>query len=236
MSTVSKIMTELKKRGSEQTRNIYAKHGLDLDCFGVKVGDLKDIAKKIKGEQDLACELYETGNSDAMYLAGLVADGSKMTKRQLDSWAKNSKWYMISEYTVPFVAHENPAARDLALKWMKSRTEHVAASGWSTYVGVIATRADEDLDLAEIKNLLSTVEQEISSAKNRVKYAMNGFVIAVGAYVKPLLKQAKKVAKKIGKVDVEMGTTACKVPLATEYIEKIESTGRIGKKRKTLKC
>ena len=65
---------------------------------------------------------------------------------------------------------------------------------------------------------------------------MNGFVIAVGAYVKPLLKQAEATAKKIGKVDVEMGGTACKVPLATEYIEKIESKDRVGKKRKTIKC
>ena len=65
---------------------------------------------------------------------------------------------------------------------------------------------------------------------------MNGFVISVGAYVKPLLKQAKRVAKTIGTVSVDMGDTACKVPLATEYIEKIEKMGRIGKKRKTIKC
>jgi 3-methyladenine DNA glycosylase AlkD len=47
--------------------------------FGVKVGDLKPIVKQIKGDQELAMQLYATGNSDAMYLAGLVADGRKMT-------------------------------------------------------------------------------------------------------------------------------------------------------------
>ncbi len=65
---------------------------------------------------------------------------------------------------------------------------------------------------------------------------MNGFVIAVGAYVKPLLKQAKQAAKKIGTVSVDVGDTACKVPLATATIEKIEKMGRIGRKRKTIKC
>ena len=65
---------------------------------------------------------------------------------------------------------------------------------------------------------------------------MNGFVIAVGSYVLPLMKQAKATAKKLGKVDVEMHGTSCKVPLATEYIEKIEKSGRAGKKRKTIKC
>jgi hypothetical protein len=61
-------------------------------------------------------------------------------------------------------------------------------------------------------------------------------VIAVGAYVKPLSAKAKRAAKAIGVVSVDMGDTACKVPLATEYIAKIEAAGRVGKKRKTAKC
>jgi hypothetical protein len=65
---------------------------------------------------------------------------------------------------------------------------------------------------------------------------MNGFVISVGTYVKPLLKHAKAVAKKIGAVEVDMGDTACRVPLATAYIAKVEKMGRVGKKRKTMKC
>ena len=65
---------------------------------------------------------------------------------------------------------------------------------------------------------------------------MNGFVIAVGGGVKPLSKRAKAVAKKLGKVDVQMGGTSCKVPLALEMITKIEKMGRVGKKRKTIKC
>ena len=65
---------------------------------------------------------------------------------------------------------------------------------------------------------------------------MNGFVIAVGAYVKPLSRQAKATAKKLGKVDVDMNGTSCKVPGALENIEKVEKAGRAGKKRKTIKC
>ncbi len=65
---------------------------------------------------------------------------------------------------------------------------------------------------------------------------MNGFVISVGTYVKPLLSAAKQTAKTIGVVSVDMGDTACKVPLATDYIKKVETMGRVGKKRKTAKC
>jgi len=63
---------------------------------------------------------------------------------------------------------------------------------------------------------------------------MNGFVISVGTYVKPLLAEAKAVAGRLGKVEADMGDTACKIPLATEYIAKVETAGKVGQKRKTL--
>lgn len=236
MDTAASIMAELKERGSEQTRKIYSNHGAPESMYGVKVADMKVIAKKIKGNQALALELFDTGNVDAMYLAGIVADGSLMNKKQLDAWAKKATWYMVSEYSVPGVAHAHADAAALAMKWIQSKKENVASAGWTTYAGVVATRPDEDLDLNEIKTLLKQIESNIKSAPNRVRYTMNGFVISVGSYVQPLLKQAKATAKKIGKVDVDMGGTACKVPLASDYIDKLESTNRIGKKRKTIKC
>ena len=229
-------MTALKKAGTAQTRKTFARHGAPENFFGVKVGDLKVIAKQIKGNQELAYELYETGNSDAMYLAGIVADGSQMNKKQLDGWAKAAPWHMVSEYTVPGVAVDSPHARDLAVKWIKSKKELIACCGWNTYAGVLATTPDEDLDLKEIESLLKQIETDIDKAPGRVRYTMNGFVISVGGYVKPLAKKAKATAKKLGKVEVEMGDTACKVPLATEYIEKMEKAGRAFKKRKTIKC
>jgi len=236
MDTVKQVMAELKTKGNERTLAIVQRLGAPSNTFGVTAADLKVIAKKIKGNQKLACELYETGNGDAMYLAGLVADGSQMSKKQLQSWVKAADWIWLSEYTVAWVAAESPHARDLALKWMDSKTESIATSGWSTYASIVANRPDEELDLAEIKELLDRVVKEIDHAPNRVRYTMNGFVIAVGAYVKPLLKQAKVVAKKIVTVAVDMGATACKVPNAKEYIQKVETAGRVGRKRKTTKC
>ena len=236
MNSVAQVMAELEKKGSEKTRKTYARHGVTGPMYGVSIADLKTIAKKIKGNQALACELYATGNYDAMYLAGLVADGAQMSERELQSWAEAASSAMISEYTVPWVAVESPDARELALKWIDSRNESIACSGWNTYAGLVATRPDEELDLAEVEELLDRVVAEIDRAPNNVRYTMNGFVIAVGAYVRPLLKQAKAAAKKIGTVSVDMGDTACKVPEALAYIEKIETAGRTGKKRKTMKC
>jgi 3-methyladenine DNA glycosylase AlkD len=238
MPTAASIMADLKKKGSEKTGTIYARHGMaGKPMFGVSVADLKVIAKTIKRQQALACELYATGNLDAMYLAGMVADGAQMSKEQLNGWAECAAGLqMITEYTVPWVAVENAQGREMAKQWMASKKEHVASLGWCTYSGLVATKPDEALDLAEIEGLLNTVVKGIGSAQNRVRHTMNGFVIAVGSYVKPLLKQAKSAAKQIGDVSVDAGDTACKVPLASAYIQEIEAAGRVGKKKKTIRC
>ena len=88
----------------------------------------------------------------------------------------------------------------------------------------------------EIEDLLNTVVKGIKGAQNRVRYTMNSFVIAVGSYVRPLSKQAKTAARQIGAVSLDTGETACKVPLATTSIEKVEAAGRAGLKRKTIRC
>jgi 3-methyladenine DNA glycosylase AlkD len=238
MPTAASILADLKSKGKENTRKIYARHGMAPDrVYGVSVADLKLIAKTIKRHQNLALELYASGIMDAMYLAGMVADGAQMTRKQLDEWAESAAhMQMIAEYTVPWVTVESPHARDLAIQWIQSKEEHVASAGWCTLSGLVATKPDSALDLKEIESLLNTAVKGIPTAQNRVRYTMNSFIISVGSYVKPLLKQAKAAAQKVGAVQVDMGETACKIPLATEYIEKVEAAVRTGQKRKTIRC
>ncbi len=233
---LKQVMSELKKLGSEQTVKTFRRHGAEGDMYGVKVGDLKKILKAIKGDQQLALDLWDTNNSDAMYLASLAADGSQFTKAQLDHWAKTAWWHMLSEYAVPFVTSEHPECCKVSRKWIRSRAPSIASSGWSAYAAGMSVLPDSELDLGEIQDLLDLVQQKIDSADGRVKYCMNGFVICVGSYVKPLLASAKAAAKAIGKVEVDMGQTACRVPLATAMIDKIEGMNRVGIKRKTAKC
>jgi DNA alkylation repair enzyme len=238
IQSTQSIMDTLKSKGRENTRAIYAKHGLPADrTFGVSIADLKTIAKTIKRQQALALDLYATGNVDAMYLAGIVADGAQMTSEQLRSWAVGAEgMQMISEYTVPWVTTENPEGRRLAMEWIKSQKEHLPTCGWCTYSGLVSMRPDDALDLTEIEGLLEFVAEKIDGAQNRVRHTMNGFVIAVGSYVKPLNAKAKAAARKLGAVKVDMGDTACKVPLASGYIEKVEAMGRVGQKKKTIRC
>ncbi|MCA9106861.1 MAG: DNA alkylation repair protein [Planctomycetales bacterium] len=230
------VMSELKRLGSEQTRRTLSRHGLPDDAFGVKVGDLKQLIKKIKQDHELALELYDTGNADAQYLASFLLDDQRTTKRDLQRWVDKATWYMVSEYAVAWAAAESRYGWELGLKWIDSKKAHVVSCGWSTLSSIVSIKPDEELDLEAIAQLLERVATDIKTADNRVRYTMNGFVMSVGGYVAPLSKQALKIAKRIGKVEVDMGKTACKVPDATEMIEKISKMGRVGKKRKEARC
>ncbi len=233
---VKEVMKELESFGNEGTKKTLMKHGAKEPFFGVKVQDLKKVLKKTKKNHELSLELFDTGNSDAMYLAGLMADEKQITKKQLKDWVKKAYWYYLSEYAVPWVAAETDFGFDLGLEWIESKNEGVAAAGWSTLSIYSSVHDDDDLDIDKYIELLDRVEKHVHDSQNRVKYTMNGFVIAVGSYVKKLTPKSKKIAKRIGKVSVEMGGTACKVPLATEYIQKIIDKNRVGKKRKTARC
>lgn len=234
--TVEEIMKELEGYGSESTKKIFLKHGAKEPFFGVKVADLKKIVKKVKKNHELSLALYDTGNGDAMYLAGLMADETQISKKDLERWVKKAEWQMISEYTVAWVAAESAHGLELGMKWIESDVEHVAAAGWSTLSSCMSIKKDEDLEIEIFSQLLDRVERTIHDNPNRVKYTMNGFVIATGSYLTALTEQAQKVATTIGKVKVEMNGTACKVPLADQYIQKVIDKNRVGKKRKMARC
>ena len=143
---------------------------------------------------------------------------------------------MISEYTVPWVAVESQYGQELAEEWIRSGDEMIASAGWSTWAGLVSVKKDEELDIARLRELLQYVEKHIHTAQNRVRYCMNGFIISVGAYVKELSTEAIETGKRIGKVKVDMGGRACRVPEAPEYIAKCIERGSLGKKKKTMKC
>lgn len=234
--TATEVLEQLQQLGNEQTRKTLKKHGAPEQILGVKIGDMKPIVKKIKKNHELSQELYDSGIGDAMYLAGLIADETKITKKQLHNWAEKANWQMVSEYTVPWVAAESPYGWELAQEWIDSNKENIASTGWATLGSLVSIKKDEDLDIKALKVLLKRVEKNIHTTPNRVRYTMNGFVIAVGSYVAELTSVALNTAENIGLVKIDAGGTACKVPAAKDYINKVKDKGYIGKKRKEARC
>ncbi|MGF7078086.1 DNA alkylation repair protein [Mucilaginibacter sp. UYCu711] len=234
--TVDEIMAELKARGDDKIKNILMKHGVKEPFFGVKVEYLKPIQKKIKKDYQLAKDLYATKNADAMYLAGLIADDNQMTPADLQTWVEQAVSNNISEYTVPWVAAEGKHGFDMALSWINSDQIHIVAAGWATLANLVALKPDEELRLDSLKILIDRVVNTIHSSPDRVRSAMNIFIISAGSYVSALNAYANEAAKKIGVVMVDKNGTSCKVPDAIEYIAKAQARGSLTKKKKTVKC
>src|ERR1700733_6090179 len=140
--TVKEIMAELQSHGEANIKKILLKHGIKEPFFGVKVEHLQVIRKKIKKDYQLAKDLYATGNADAMYLAGLIADDEKMTRTDLQTWVKQAVSQNISEYTVPWVATGSKYGYELALEWIDTKKEHIAAAGWSTLTNWVSAKPD----------------------------------------------------------------------------------------------
>ncbi len=234
--TLAQVMSELAAKGSESVKRIFLRHGAKEPFFGVKVGDLKLIHKKLKGEQALALQLYATGNSDAQYLAGMIADGTRMSRAQIQQWADTAAWDAISGFIVPWVASEHPEGFALAVKWIDSPKEGVARAGWSTLGALAAIVPDDQLPVKQYSALLDRVVKSLPGAPDSVRYAMNGFVIACGTYIAALGKPAIATARKIGRMEIDMGETACKVPDAESYIIKCRRGAPVAPKRKTVRC
>src|SRR5438477_5732333 len=116
--TAAEIVEEIRPLGNDSYKKIMFNHGAKEPLFGVKVEELKKIQKRVKKDYRLALDLYDTGVYDAMYLAGLIADDAKMTKKDLNRWAERSSCAAISEYTVPWVAAGSPHGWELALEWI----------------------------------------------------------------------------------------------------------------------
>lgn len=211
-------------------------YGVKEPFFGVPISELKKFEKRHKKDHQLALDLYKTGNYDAMYLAGLIADDAKMTRKDLESWVSKAYAAALPSATVAWVAAGSPHGREAALDWIDSPKPLVAAAGWSTLGSIVALKEDADLDLAELKKLIARVKKEIHKAPDAARYAMNSFLIAVGSYVKPLSALAVETAKAIGPIHADLGNNDCSLPDAVAYIAKVEARGTIGKKRKTVKC
>lgn len=234
--TATEILDELKPLGLASYKKVMLNHGIREPFFGVKISELKKFQKRIKKDYRLALDLYDSGNYDAMYLAGLIADDARMTKRDLQRWLAKAYCGALAGTTVAWVAAGSPHGRELALEWIESKHEIVASAGWATLGALVSIREDAELDLTELKQLLQRVQKTIHQQPDRVRYQMNGFVISVGSYVAPLTEVAIRAGEKIGPVTADLGNNACHVPSIPDYIRKVQQRGIIGRKRKTAKC
>ena len=218
--TLEETMRELERLGTEQTRKTYLRHGAPEPLSGVNFGALTTLKKRIGTEPALARALWASGHTEARLLATMVVDAPALTWAQLEAWAKSLDWHTLTDVFVTNVVLRSPHARR-ALEWTRSSSEGVGRAGWQVLASLLVKTtvlAGEDLS-----PWLVRIEQELPTAKNRVREAMNSALIALGSTGGALQKAALQTAKRLGRVEVDHGDTACETPDATQYIQKIQA-------------
>ena len=230
------VMQELEALGKERTKKIYISNGAQEPLFGVATGAMKPIAKKIKINQPLAEELYATGNYDAMYFAGIIADPKAMTESDFERWMDAAYFYMLSDYVVAVTLAEADIAQDVADKWIASGEELRMSAGWSCYCWLLGNRKDSEFSESKISNMLEIVEKTIHDSPERTKSAMNNFIYTVGISYLPLHEKAVETAKAVGQVEVKRDKKKSSFLNAFESIQKEVDRGKLGFKRKYVRC
>ncbi|MGE7907164.1 DNA alkylation repair protein [Peribacillus sp. NPDC094092] len=233
---VEMVMQELEALGKERTKKMYISNGAHEPLFGVATGAMKPIAKKIKISQGLAEELYSTGNYDAMYFAGIIADPKGMTETDYDRWMDAAYFYMLSDYVVAVTLAESDIAQEVADKWIASGEELRMSAGWSCYCWLLGNRQDVEFSESKISNMLDLVKNTIHDSPERTKSAMNNFIYTVGISYLPLHEKAVETAKEIGTVEVKRDKKKSSFLNAYESIQKEVDKGRLGFKRKYVRC
>lgn len=230
------VMQELEALGKERTKKMYMSNGAQEPLFGVATGAMKPIAKKIKINQPLAEELYASGNYDAMYFAGIIADPKAMTEADFERWIDAAYFYMLSDYVVAVTLAEADIAQQVADKWIASGEELKMSAGWSCYCWLLGNRKDVEFSESKIANMLENVKNTIHVSPERTKSAMNNFLSTVGVSFVPLHDLALATAKTVGSVELKKDNKKSTFLHAYENIQKEIEKGRIGFKRKYVRC
>lgn len=212
------LLDELKSLGSEQTRKTYIRHGATGDIYGVSYANFNALTKRYRNQTDLAEALWASGNYDARVLATMIADGKNITLDTLLRWAEDLDSYAVSDAYVGLVIR-SPYARELMERWLNSDHEWQSRVSWRL-VGEFGMKDKEHYTDEHFVPYLAQIEREIHSRKNYVRDGMNGALICIGLRSPEMTQKALEAAKRIGKVHVDHGQTACETPDAAAYIHR----------------
>ena len=225
------VMQQLEALGKERLKKMYMSNGAHEPLFGVATGEMKPMSKIIKKNQPLAERLYATGNYDAMYFAGVIADPKAMTEADFDRWMETAYFYMLSDFVVAVTLAETDIAQEVSDKWIASGEELKMSAGWSCYCWLLGNRPDHEFSEDKLREMLEQVKSAIHDSPERTQYSMSNFIYTVGVSYLPLHNEAVETAKEVGQVQVKK-----KFLNALGNIEKAAAKGQLGFKRKYVRC
>ena len=192
--TVKQVLKKLEALGDEKRRAHNAKYGASDKQFGVKMGDIRALAKELKSQPDLALALWETENVDAQFLAVLMMKPKALTEDDLDRLVRSSSFVQVTDWLSAYVIKKHPDKESLRQRWMEDEDPKAARAGWT----LTAERVVKSPDGLELKSLLDRIESEMGDADPDIQWTMNIALGETGIQFPKHRKRALKIGETLG--------------------------------------
>lgn len=215
--TLNEALKQLKSLGDAKVRAQNAKSGAGDNQFGVALGDVRTLAKKIKTDHALALALWDTGNADAQFLAALVVEPKKLSADDLDRLVRSISFVRVADWLNSYVVSKHADKESLRAKWMTDGDRWAARSGWH----LTAERVAKNPDGLDMPALLDRIEAELARAVPEVQWTMNNTLANIGIHAPKLRKRALAIGEKIGLYrdwPVSKGCTPPFVPIWVNFM------------------
>lgn len=216
---LKETLKQLESLSDDKTRKHNTKNGVGDNQFGVKLGDLRKVAKKIKTNHELALELWETGNFDAQMLAMLIIKVKALTADELNDMVCEVKYTRVADWLNAYVVKIHPDNETLRQKWMKDKNPMAARAGWN----LTSQRIVKNPELVEIPTLLDRIEKEMATVAPETQWTMNFSLAEIGINYPEYRQRAIKIGEKLGVYRDYPVSKGCTSPFAPIWINEMVS-------------
>jgi 3-methyladenine DNA glycosylase AlkD len=230
---LKETLAKLESLGDEKRRAFNVKNGAGkMKQFGVAMGDLRALAKKIKTNHELALALWKTGNIDAQLLAILLMKPKELSAKELDKMVRTARFAWVADWFNAYIVKEQPPAdkETLRVRWMKDEDGWAARAGWNLTASRINNggksaqsrdRKGADGDNLDLPGLLDRIESEMPGAPPEAQWTMNGALAAIGINSAKLRKRALAIGEKLGIYRDYPCSKGCTSPFAPIWINEM---------------
>jgi 3-methyladenine DNA glycosylase AlkD len=212
--TRDEALARLEALGSERMRSQNERHGVTGAQFGVKLGDIRKLAKEAGAARALALELWDTGNLDARLLAVLLVKPKDLSAAALDRLVRSNRQVPVSDWLNAYVVKAHPEKAALRRRWMESDHPMAARAGWS----LTAEKVAKDPDGLDLAALLDRIESEMASADPLPQWTMNNTLAAIGIHHAEHRARALAIGEKLGVYRDYPTSPGCTSPFAPIWI------------------